>query len=265
MLSSLSTANPSEIETLQTLTQRLTRHPIYYSLVSLTDVQLYMEHHVWCVWDFMALLKSLQQRVLATNVAWTPPNNSVVGYCLYRILISEETDLDETTGTRQSHFESYLKAMSNAGANRQPIDCFISRLRKGEPVLDVLSQVSIPRASKEFVENTLQIASGPLHCAIGAFCLSRERLIPEMFTTLLQNVTSDAKLDAFLWYLQRHVVLDKEEHGPLSVQMMQQVIGRDAKKGSEALEAAITSLRSRLRLLDQVYEAIPSRQSVTQQ
>lgn len=242
---------------LETVTNRLINHPVYYSLHTLQDVQVYMEHQVWCVWDFMALLKSLQCRILSTAIAWTPPKNAVLGYCLYEILLSEETDFDDTLGTRCSHFESYLRAMSRAGANRQPIESFIARLREGESVRDALSETSVPSASREFVENTLKVTSSPLHCAIAAFCLSREGLIPNMFTTLLQNLTTDESLDAFIWYLQRHVVIDKEKHGPLSEQMLEQVIGNDSRKCSEALETALSALNARLLLLDRVYEALP--------
>jgi Protein of unknown function (DUF3050) len=49
-----------EVAQIGDLIRRLEDHPIWPQLSSLERVQCFMEHHVWAVWDFMSLLKSLQ-------------------------------------------------------------------------------------------------------------------------------------------------------------------------------------------------------------
>src|SRR5580658_1269070 len=56
--------------------QELLEHRIYRQIQRLDALRLFMEHHVFAVWDFMSLLKALQRQVCCVNVPWVPSNNS---------------------------------------------------------------------------------------------------------------------------------------------------------------------------------------------
>jgi hypothetical protein len=62
---------------------------------------------------------------------------------------------------------------------------------------------------------------------------------------------------AFHYYLERHIHLDEDFHGPLSLRMLEAFIGNDAKKAREAEDAALLAIDARRRFWDGVFEALP--------
>src|SRR5258708_7014919 len=120
-------------ERLTTLKVALLNHPIYQEIDRLDSLRLFMEHHVFAVWDFMSLLKTLQQRICCVEVPWLPGIDPLGSRLVNEIVLAEESDADGK-GEFASHFELYHRAMSRCGANTAPIDGFLGNLRLGKPV-----------------------------------------------------------------------------------------------------------------------------------
>lgn len=54
------------------MSQHLAAHPIYQHLNSLKAIECFMEYNVFAVFDFMSLLKSLQNQITCTSLPWKP-------------------------------------------------------------------------------------------------------------------------------------------------------------------------------------------------
>ena len=103
----------------------LSSHPLYESINNIQHVRIFMEHHIFAVWDFMSIVKALQIQLTCTETPWVPKGNSISARLINEIVLDEETDVDPS-GEYSSHFEIYLMSMSEAGANLHTINKFIS-------------------------------------------------------------------------------------------------------------------------------------------
>ena len=122
--------------------QAVVKHPIYAALTSQHAIRTFMEHHVFAVWDFMSLLKSLQRNLTCVEVPWVPTGPTGSRHLINDIVLVEESD--ELHGGFISHFELYLDGMTEAGADTSVIDALIGRLRAGRPVLAAMVEVKVP-------------------------------------------------------------------------------------------------------------------------
>src|ERR1700760_2966336 len=118
---------------IEPLRKQLIEHPLYKHINSLNELSVFMEHHVFAVWDFMSLLKALQQKLTCTTLPWMPAGNANTRYLINEIVTGEESDIDEY-GNRTSHFELYLKAMAQAGASAEAIDDLFNELNSSRNI-----------------------------------------------------------------------------------------------------------------------------------
>ncbi|HEX9624443.1 MAG TPA: DUF3050 domain-containing protein [Streptosporangiaceae bacterium] len=231
-------------------------HPMYRKLDGLAAVTTFMQHHVFAVWDFMSLLKSLQRQLTCVELPWIPTGPTGSRRLINDIVLVEESD--ELGGGFISHFELYLDGMTQAGADRGPVDSFIGLLRDGKPVLTSLKEAAVPEPSAEFTTTTWGfIESLPIHSQAAAFAFGREDLIPDMFDQVVEvNRDLGNQLSVFVDYLRRHIQVDAEEHTPMAMQMLADLCGDDDGKWRECEETVNLALEARCRLWDGIVAAI---------
>jgi len=243
------------------LRQQLVNHPVYSSIKSLDDLHIFMEHHVFAVWDFMSLLKSLQIKLTCVTLPWVPRGNAAIRYLINEIVTGEESDVDDT-GQRLSHFEIYLNAMKQAGCNTQAIQTFLSEIVKGNSVKAALLASQTNDKVADFVLSTFDvIESDALHVQAAVFTFGREDLIPGMFVSFVKELDNKGgqKVSTFRYYLERHIEVDGDHHSQLAYQMTRELCGNDEEKWQQATQAVKTALQARIYLWDSIFAEINNR------
>lgn len=235
-------------------------HPVYQGLDSIESLRRFMEHHVMCVLDFMSIVKSLQRDLTSMGDVWLPPANPEIARFINEIVLDEESDGEfpryaEAAGLGSrppaSHFEWYLDAMDQVGADAGPIRAVVKRLGAGEAPEVVLDDCALPAAAATFGKNTFELLRGPLHERAAVFFHGREDVIPRMFMPLVKTLQAGGTpCGLLLGYLERHIEADGEHHGPLARRMLDVIFDGDATKLAEGVAAAERALVARRALWD---------------
>jgi hypothetical protein len=232
------------------LRQSLLKHRLYEKMENLGALRIFMEDHVFAVWDFMSLLKALQRSLTCVEIPWLPVQEPRLARLINQIVLGEESDVTED-GEPICHFDLYLRAMREAGADTRQIDVFISKLRTNSGLEPALTAACVPDHVRSFLRQTFAvIQGGKLHEIAASFTYGREDLIPALFGGIVDRVdeVSQGKLRLFRYYLQRHIDLDGDEHGELGREMVDLLCDGNPALQKEALSAAAAALRSRISL-----------------
>lgn len=248
------------------LKHQLKVHKLYKNLTSIEDIKIFMEQHVYAVWDFMSLLKALQIHLTTVTVPWVPVSNPTISQFINEIVLGEESDVNENNEP-QSHFEIYLDAMHQINANTTPVDALITHLKNGFPVEKALNSIEIQKETKAFVNHTFEVIStNEVHKIASAFTFGREDLIPDMFLQIIaqsEKENSDNPYSKLSYYLHRHIEVDGDNHGPLSLKMIAALCGEDSKKWDDVLVVAKAALTYRIQLWDVIDRLIIARRNTT--
>ena len=225
--------------------EEIVNHALYKKLNSVEDIAVMMEYHVYAVWDFMSLLKALQSLLTCTTSPWKPVGDGKIRQLVNSIVLEEESDVDKENNPL-SHYEMYINAMKQCGANTSAIESFVANV----------SATNIPSVNDgvdAFLKTTFDvIESNETHKIASAFTFGREDLIPDMFTAIVDEYNTENNLDKFVYYLERHIELDGGEHGPLALELISNLCGDDDNKWKEVEETAIACLIARKKLWDSI-------------
>ncbi len=237
----------------------LLQHPLYEKVKTIEDLHQFLENHVYAVWDFMSLLKALQNKLTCTTTPWFASANPETRYLINEIVLAEESDLT-LDGKRLSHFEMYVDAMNDCGAQTSELEAFLQNVSDTKNVFIAIKQSELHPKIKAFLDFTFRlIEEGKTHKIAAAFTFGREDLIPNMFTQILKNFQQnfpETDLAKLIYYFERHIELDADEHGPMAMQMITELCQDDTTKWKEVEETSILALEKRIGLWDAIEEKI---------
>ena len=236
----------------------LVSHSLYSKLDSKQKLIDFMENHVFAVWDFMSLIKALQKNLTCVDVPWVPNENRLAGRLVNEIVLAEESDVD-LNGDPKSHFELYLESMNQIGASTKIINDFISKIKNSKSYSNSIEKININPIVKEFMDFTFNIINtNKNHVIASVFTFGREDLIPDMFIEIVKKLSNSDEIEAdnLVYYLERHIEIDADEHGPMALKMIEELCGDDETKWKEAEIASKKALEMRIKLWNYIENKI---------
>lgn len=241
--------------------KELKTHPVFGAVRSMSDLRYFMSWHVFAVWDFMSLVKRLQHEFTSVALPWTPPARPAAAHLINDIVLGEESDV-MPDGTHASHFDLYLAAMREVGADTSQIECFVDLVRSNIAVDVALRMVNTPAPIQKFVLATIESAkNGTVAEVLGNFLYGREDAIPQMFRTLLADWSvPQENTPVFVYYLQRHIELDGDSHGPAANRLVAEMSAGNAEHLQQIYRAGIAAIEHRIALWDALQSELVRRQ-----
>ena len=244
---------------IKSLRDKLLNHRLYSNIERIEDLQIFTENHIYAVWDFMSLLKALQIKLTCTKTPWVPNNNSQTAYLINEIVLAEETDVNQL-GERKSHYELYIEAMIDIGAKIEFPTKNIDEIASSKNVFASIDNLVLHKNIKEFLRFTFSvIEEGKPHKIAAIFTFGRENLIPNMFNEILREFEKNIKdkdISKLIYYFERHIELDEDEHGPMALEMVSMLAENDQKKWDEIEKISIEALEKRILLWDAINDQL---------
>lgn len=232
---------------------RVISHPLLDLTLDRVKLQKLMQIHVFAVWDFMFLLSELRKNMYQSNNYWLPSQDAGCLRLINELIISEETDVVSSLNFEGSHFEMYLKAMDEVGADTRFILTFTKLLREGMHI-ESAALCAHPLANDFVVGNYALMQHGALEMA-GALFFGREDIVPQIFYRL--KCSNDFSGHPWLCaYLDRHIEADLTAHGKMAGAIVQKLCGQSQDNWRRAAFGARAALKLRAALLDGIYAEV---------
>ena len=129
--------------------EQLLKHKLYNKLNSVEAISKFMEIHVFAVWDFMSLAKSLQNNLTCTEIPWYPTEDKVSRRLINEIILGEESDVDQKNNPA-SHFELYVESMKKLDLAQTLLKNLLEKLKKRKTIIYQKRDQTFLRALQNF-------------------------------------------------------------------------------------------------------------------
>ena len=160
----------------------LNKHPLLSKSNVFTEdhLKIFMEFHVFAVWDFMCIVKKLQSMICPSSTPWYPNifSKNGIARLINEIVMAEESD-EISDGIFMSHFDLYLSSMKNINAKTDIIESIINDVSKNK--LRGFDKYDLEPECFNFLnENNKLLNTNELHIISALFTYGRETTLPGM-------------------------------------------------------------------------------------
>ena len=117
---------------------------------------------------------------------------------------------------------------------------------------EFISELSIHNEVQDYINFDLEVSlSKSLPKIVVCFTLGREKVIPNMFSYIVPCIEEDTNTKHLLTYLKRHINIDGDRHGPLSLKLLN-TICKNEYDYYIAYSSGIKSLELRIKVWDRI-------------
>ena len=251
--------NPRRLKlekSLEATRAEIMNHRLYETISNEKQICTFMEYHIFSVWDFQSLIKSLQKQLTCVSTPWLPTKDTEARRLMNEIILDEESG-PHPDGGFASHFELYLDAMQSAGADTSKIYALLKALEEGKTLEDSLDP--LPDVASVYLNQTFKtIQEGDLTELMASFCYGREDIIPDMFRRLITNLSekNPTRWKRLGFYFTEHIDCDETRHGPMASAMLERHCSNDEKLWEKAETSAKSVLGQRKNFWDGILAKI---------
>ena len=237
-------------QSLEKIRVEIMNHRLYGKISNEKQICTFMEYHIFSVWDFQSLIKSLQKQLTCVSTPWLPTKDTEARRLMNEIILDEESG-PHPDGGFASHFELYLDAMQSAGADTSKIYALLKALEEGKTLEESLDP--LPDVISDYLKKTFRtIQEGDLTELMASFCYGREDIIPGMFRRLITKLSekNPSRWKGLGFYFSEHIDCDETRHGPMSKAMLERYCSNDLVLWDKAEQSAKSALVQRKNFWD---------------
>jgi hypothetical protein len=237
---------------------KILNHQVYKEIENLDDLNLFLEYHVFFVWDQMSSLKAMQKDLTCMNVPWVPKRSPQTRKYINELVLNAEGN-DLISETVLSEYESYLELMRESDADSSSIERLEKSINRGENFKDLLDHLDMPKVVKSYLDFTYKtIESKDAHKIAANFVFGKQSLIPHRLVKLLNELNKKFPVDLSLQikYFESKVMKETGKIEDVAKKIFEELCGHDEEKWDDVAEVAERTLERRLQLWDDIKNAI---------
>ncbi|KOY51772.1 DUF3050 domain-containing protein [Polaribacter dokdonensis] len=250
------------IENLDSSSYQTCNLELYSSIENKKDVKSFMENHIFAIWDYMSLMRALENNLRDNSVPWFPSNNGKNLKILYKILDEEEYTID-ASGSVKSYFEMYLEAMEEIGANTSDILNILSHSKTINLIDEALNLTGMNIESFYYTRFIYTIIkSQKPHLMAIVFALSKELVSKVLILEDFCRKDFSNKYDKTLFLINKLKAVNSKNYNSNAFKLASDFIGEDPQKLMEAKRAALNCVRYRDLHIEGIARSIQKQKAV---
>ena len=228
-----------------------------------SKVKIFMDSHVFAIWDYLTILKALQRKLASKNIRLLDQDVPDLPFLINQIVINEEIEEESSQEylSALGVYQLYINTMKEIGADINPITNFVESIKNEKYWKDALKETKslyryLPITTYDYLEHNLSVVDyAKIHELAGVFFFGREDIHCKFNLFLRGNQENAKNFSNLKNFLQRHIDDDAKNKNPiLGEYILNLLCKNDETKWKEVETSVIEAIKKRNEFLDGINE-----------